>query len=186
MMLNMKETDERRQNTKLSKTNSSKTGCNKDDPGGPTMIPKSQMKGNKPCQGQSMVRQALKMVPSTSWEHLRKYTAPLAVPSTEKDCESQAAKAPGRGEQLVQSPWRIGTRPMTWVSLGWWILPNNGWIHADPAYTSGKTKLIFKPFRFWPKKKKKKRCGCSKYMASPARTCNSRPLLFSALRVPLL
>ena len=26
--------------------------------------------------------------------HFRKYTAPLAVPITEKDCESQAAKAP--------------------------------------------------------------------------------------------
>jgi len=34
--------------------------------------------------------------------HFKKYTAPLAVPITEKDCESQAAKAPEGLEVLKQ------------------------------------------------------------------------------------
>ena len=39
---------------------------------------------------------------SANGGHFKKYTAPLAVPITEKDCESQAAKAPEGLEVLKQ------------------------------------------------------------------------------------
>lgn len=52
--------------------------------------------------------------------HFRKYTAPLAVPITEKDCESQAAKAPEGLDQVLKKRSFL---------FGRWLGQWGGWVN---------------------------------------------------------